>query len=262
LTIKVERESIDLVDKTLAIYNEELLSMAGILTRVVYEEQMDQLSRFYTDTVSSRVDPDSKEVQTARELFQKKATQILTHFTFRPSTPNNHVGIIMEKMFFTCSNKPLSVISSVGVLPIQSVRLPDADMAGFIKAIPVVPKNVLNDCKSFFDKAKERRMIKGITLEDVLNLELQERTLTEAETTALMKWWIGYCTNSQVSDMERSQFLLQATTTVNDRVLPLANFKYFLNSNLAAIDSDFPINTLPYAITRTLAKKSLENYFG
>ena len=65
-----------------------------------------------------------------------------------------------------------------------------------------------------------------------------------------------------MSDMERSQFLLQATTTVNDRVLPLANFKYFLNSNLAAIDSDFPINTLPYAITRTLAKKSLENYFG
>ena len=71
--IKVERESIDLVDKTLAIYNEELLSMAGILTRIVYEEQMDQLSRFYTDIVNSKVYPDDKEVHTARELIQKKS---------------------------------------------------------------------------------------------------------------------------------------------------------------------------------------------
>ena len=37
-------------------------------------------------------------------------------------------------------------------------------------------------------------MIKEITLEDVLNVELQERALTETETTALMKWWpsVGY----------------------------------------------------------------------
>ncbi|CAG8609038.1 5403_t:CDS:10, partial [Paraglomus occultum] len=258
----VERESIDLVDKTLAIYNEELLSTAGILTRVVYEEQMDQLSHFYTDSVSSRINPDGEEVHTARKLVQKKAARILNHFTFRSSTPNNYVGTIMERMFFSCSNKPLSVISSIGVRPIQSVRLPDAGMEGFIKVIPVIPKNVLNDCRTFFEKAKERRIIKEITLEDVLNLELQERILTETEMTALMQWWIGYCSKSQVSDIEKAQFLLQATTIVNDKVLALASFKHFLNSTLAAIDSDFPINTLPYTITKTLVKKSLENYFG
>jgi len=168
----------------------------------------------------------------------------------------------MEETFFSCSNKPLPVISSIGVLPIQLVRLPDTDMEGFIKVIPVIPKNVLNYCRSFFDKAKKRMIIKELTLEDVLNLKLRERALTGTETTALMKWWIGYCTKSQVSDIEKSQFLLRATTIVNDRVLPLASFKYFLNSNLAAIDSDFPINTLPYTVTKTLVKKSLENYFG
>ena len=45
----MERESIDLVDETLAKYNSELLSLAGTVCRILYEGEMAQISLFYND---------------------------------------------------------------------------------------------------------------------------------------------------------------------------------------------------------------------
>ncbi|CAG8561147.1 3105_t:CDS:10 [Paraglomus occultum] len=259
----VERESIDLVNKTLAEYNEDLLSIAGVLSRILYEDQMDQVSCLYDSRIMCNISLDDNELQAARESVYKRGTYSLTYFTFRQSTPNDRVSTIMEKTFFSCSKKHLPVISSLGVLPINFVRLPNQNMEGFIKIIPLVPKSVLDSCEKFFAKAKEQAMITDITLDDVVTTELQDRTLTETEMTALMQWWIGYCPNNIVSDAEKSRFLLRAVTIVNGNKMPLAKFKYFLNPKLIPQEHDFPIEMLPYAITKTFTKKNgLELYFN
>jgi len=250
------------VNKTLAEYNEDLLSIAGVLSRILYEDEMTQVSHLYDNKIRCSIYLDDKESQAARESVYKRGTYSLTYFTFRQSTPNDRVSTIMEETFFSCTKKPLPVISSLGVLPINLIRLPNLNMEGFIKTIPIVPKSVLDSCEKFFAKAKERTMIKDVTLDDVLNTELKGRILSETEMTALMQWWIDYCPNNIVSDAEKSRLLLRAVIMVNGIEMPLAKFKYFLNPKLITPDRDFPIEMLPYTITKTFTKKNgLELYF-
>ena len=76
------------MDKTLARYNEELLRIAGILCRIIYEDEMVQINRIYNDNIES----DDENVNYDRELLEKRAAHVLTHFTFKQSTPNSRVG--------------------------------------------------------------------------------------------------------------------------------------------------------------------------
>jgi len=72
MTFKVEHESIDLVDKTLAKYNEELLRLAGVLSRIIYENELENISNSYNNDDEQMID-----------YLQNYAAHILTHFTFR-----------------------------------------------------------------------------------------------------------------------------------------------------------------------------------
>src|ERR1043166_6452236 len=105
------RDSVDLVDETLSVYNGEMLRIAGTLCRILYEDEMAEISRMY--------------YYQYHVLLEIRAANALTYFTFKPSTPNAQVGIITELQFFDCSNKEvLPILSTRGVLPITDVRLP------------------------------------------------------------------------------------------------------------------------------------------
>src|ERR1044072_3859477 len=117
------RDSVDLTEKTLAIYNDEILHIAGTLCRILYEDEMSQMTQFYN---------------CYREWFENRAAHALTQFTFNPSIPNAQVSRIMELQFFNCLERPLSVLSTKGVLPISDVRMPNSEMEGFIKQVPAI----------------------------------------------------------------------------------------------------------------------------
>ena len=78
----------------------------------------------------------------------------------------------METIFFACSKQPLPIISSLGGLSINVIRLFNQDMENFIKVILTVPKNAQKEYDTFFKKAKEQKMIGEITLDDILFTEL------------------------------------------------------------------------------------------
>ncbi|GBC47115.2 hypothetical protein GLOIN_2v1834043 [Rhizophagus irregularis DAOM 181602=DAOM 197198] len=67
----------------------------------------------------------------------------LRHFTFYPSTPNEKIGKIAGSQFIDCLEQPLSILSTNGVRPISDIRMPNLEMMGFIKNVPVVPEIVL-----------------------------------------------------------------------------------------------------------------------
>ena len=125
----MERESIDLVDKTLAKYNSELLSLAGTLCRLLYESEMSYITQLYNETINETIGED--DIKSFNEWVENRAAHALTHFTFRQSTPNSEVGDISELQFFNCSEKPLSIYSTNGVLPIIKVRIPNPEMEKF-----------------------------------------------------------------------------------------------------------------------------------
>src|SRR6266498_1701849 len=129
---------------------------------------------------------DIESDEKVRELLEKRAAHALTHFTFKQSTPNSLVGEIIESQLFSCFEQELSILSTNGVLPISSVRIPNLKMAGFIKRVSVVPNIILEQCDAFFKKATE--LVKELTFQDVL-FELQCRPLCENEIIELLKWW-------------------------------------------------------------------------
>jgi hypothetical protein len=248
----VERESIDLVDRTLAVYNSELLSLAGTLCRILYEGEMSYIAQLNESTGTGERDI---------EWFENRAEHALTHFTFRESTPNAEVSKISESQFFKCSKKILSIYSTNGVLPITDVRIPNPEMEGFIKTIPLVPRFVYDQCKKFFMKAKDSlNLIEELSLKDVL-FELKSRILSKEEIVELLKWWISYRSkenNVDPSDVEQFMQL----TRINDNSQPLNTIHYFLNPGLVPPNMDIPTDVLPYDISKNLKNhKDLEKWF-
>ncbi|PKC14058.1 hypothetical protein RhiirA5_269102 [Rhizophagus irregularis] len=255
----VERESIDLVDKTLAKYNSEMLCLAGILCRILYEDEMTQITRLYNEMIVPNAKIDDESTKSVCEWFENRAAHALTHFTFKPSTPNMQVGKITELQFFSCSRQTLSIFSTKGVLPISNVRMPNSEMAGFIKSVPLVPKIILEQCDVFFKKAKDMRLIEDLTLQDVL-AELKNRVLSESEMVELLKWWFSYRSKgNNVNQMEISQFMQLAF--IGDKSRNLSKFRYFLNPSIVPPDVDIPLEVLPYTISKPLKNQDLEKWF-
>src|SRR5690349_374859 len=138
----MERESIDLANKTLTKYNGEMLCLAGTLCRILYEDEMDQIKRIYKNINIV----DEGDIKSIRKFLEKWAAHVLTHFTFNQSTPNEQVGEMIELQFFNCLKETLSILSTDGVLPISGVRIPNSEIVGFIETIPLVPEIILEQC--------------------------------------------------------------------------------------------------------------------
>ncbi|CAG8539361.1 9116_t:CDS:10 [Paraglomus occultum] len=243
----VERESIDLAEITLAKYNGQMLSMAGVLSRILYDYEIKMLS------------PDWNNKSVSEDTKIPRAVHAFNQFTFYSSTPNKKVGELIESTFWS---KSLPVVSSHGVLHIAETKLPNEDMEVFIKKIPTIPKKVFADCQGFFKKAKKQKMITEITLEDILEKELGRRTLDATEMTALILWWIKYVTANEVSEKKKAKFLDLAKLVWENKTSSLAKFKYFLNSSLIPPTNDFPVDMLPYCISKNIGYDSLKKHFG
>ncbi|CAG8651073.1 778_t:CDS:2, partial [Cetraspora pellucida] len=234
----VERESIDLVQKTLLEYNTEMLCMAGILCRLLYEDEMNHISQQYQHTFNN----DQADLEA-------RSAHALKHFTFEQSTPDAKVGNIIETQFYQSCSSQLSILSTHGVKAINMVRLPDPEMTAFIKTVPFVPKIMVDRCKSFFSRANTiRKLIEKASINDVFE-ELKNRALDQGEMIALMTWWIALCKRQNVSELQHDKFMQLAVVRVENEIIPLKNIQYFLNPGIVKPDLDIPPNVLPYSIS-------------
>ncbi|CAG8458419.1 11877_t:CDS:10 [Scutellospora calospora] len=249
----VERESIDLVDPTLSIYNSEMLCSAGILCRLLYENEMYHISRLYQDMISTKKSTYDCE---------KRAAHVLTHFTFGGSTPNSQVGKIIETQFYNCCSSKLSMLSTTGVKAINLIRIPDPEMVAFIKTVSVIPEIVLERCNLFFNRAETIwRLIERASINDAIE-ELKSRTLDQDEMVAAMKWWIAYSMKQNVTKLRQDRFVQVAIVRAGLITLPLKNVHYFLNIKTIPPESDIPPDVLPYAVSKEFKYKELQKYFG
>ncbi|GBB83161.1 hypothetical protein RclHR1_00010043 [Rhizophagus clarus] len=271
----MERESIDLANKTLAKYNSEMLYLAGTLCRILYEDEMAQIAQLYNEKISAGTE-DEDNVKSTRELLENRAAHALKYFTFNLSTPNEQIGKITELQFFDCLEQKLSILSTNGVLPISEIRIPNSEMAAFIKKVPLVPKIMLEQCDSFFKKAKDKmELILELTLQDVL-YELKNRVLSENEMVNLLKWWISYKSKENTKSRNKndsnqvpalSSFItvdpaaeFMQLARIGDR--PLNTFLYFLNPGIIPPDINIPDEVLPYTISKHLKSHDLTKWLG
>ncbi|KAF9280093.1 hypothetical protein BGZ68_007509 [Mortierella alpina] len=260
----VERESLDFVDKCLQVWNHELLSMAGLLSRTLYEDELSQIGNLYNEMILAHQKPDQVDdeaTRTARDWLEKRALHALQAFQFHPSTPSPQVGHYIDAYFFRMSTLPLSILSSHGVKELDKVRIPEPSMSSFLIQLPTIPSNVYTGSQKFIEKLEKAGKVHRVSFKDVL-AELEKRTLTETQMVAMLRWWIDFSSKYIIPDADVKAFFQLALVCSNDTVKPLANLKWFVNPKVTPIDMPLPPNTLPYDITKTFTQPELYRISG
>ncbi|EKM56817.1 uncharacterized protein PHACADRAFT_141759 [Phanerochaete carnosa HHB-10118-sp] len=279
----VERESIDFMDRNVRVWNEELLGVGGYLARTAYEEEMYSISFLWPK--SDLRAPNGVVEEEAQRKLSARALHAMKFFTFHASTPAAQASALLEEAFFSCvsvsspfsfkmgeqSTHPFPVISTVGIRSTSEVRLPNPTFAEFLKQLPVLPAEVIEDAKTMIETLRARDMIKEITFTDVLK-ELRARPLPEAEMIACFKWWIDLYKSGATKQTERARGeLLNAAVVIvcspggaDERIIPLNTIKSFLNSRVAYIPLDGPLPSylLPHSISRHFDSQWLKAAFG
>ncbi|KAJ4468229.1 hypothetical protein J3R30DRAFT_3830515 [Lentinula aciculospora] len=178
----VERESLDLMDRNVAIWNKELLHIGGTVSRAVYELEMDNIKKMSDSAGPGK----TAELQS---WLMDRAIHVLKFFTFHQSTPSADISSLLEHAFFACSTG-FRIMSTSGIQDVADVRLPDAQFSSFLKDLPVLPEQLLTAARPMVTALQNRKLVKTITFSDVLK-ELSNRPLTEDESIACLTWWIS-----------------------------------------------------------------------
>jgi len=261
----VERESLDLQAKYVADWNKELLAIGGILARVVYEGELKEIGGLWKKT----------EDESKRNQLTQRALHAMQFFSFYSSTPAGTVSLESEASFFRCDRqRTLTVPSSLGPMPANQVRLPNTELNGFIKNVPLLPNEVSKDGHLLIGKLRDRRMISEITLEDVFK-ELENRVLSVDEMRECLNWWISL-TGIQGYDrslLKRFQrcaiFKYEATDPIHpaskdasEIIMSLSEASTFINIKLIPTDVPLPAHCLPFCLTKSINSEALRRVFG
>ncbi|KAJ3776520.1 hypothetical protein FB446DRAFT_721234 [Lentinula raphanica] len=257
----VERESLDLMDRNVAIWNKELLNIGGTVARAVYEIEMDNIKQ----TADSAGSTKTSELQS---WLMDRAVHVLKFFTFHQSTPSADVSSLMEQAFFNCASG-FRIISTTGIRDVADIRLPDAQFSSFLKDLPVLPEEISTSARPMVTALQNRKLIKAITFSDVLK-ELSNRPLSEDESIACLTWWISLNKDGESAarlDSIRKQLLDAAVLTIgvvgseNQRIIPLNTIQTILNPRSMAgtvpSDAPFPLTMLPPSISKHFKPEQL-----
>ncbi|KAH9485292.1 hypothetical protein JR316_0002200 [Psilocybe cubensis] len=264
----VERESIDFMDRHVAVWNKELLFIGGFLSRAAYEFELASVQKLWATLKTGSISDDQE--------LQLRATNQVLHalkfFMFYPSTPSPDVSALMESAFFECSaDGRFPIISSKGVRDVSTVRLPDPTFSTFLKELPTLPDTVVTGVPIMISALQSRGLIKPINFQDVLQ-ELQSRPLPESEFVACLNWWI-----SIYQDKDRDRLAPIRTQLINSvvltleikkgehKIISLASIKSFISprSPCAHIPMDGPLpeNVLPNSISKLFKPEVLASSF-
>ncbi|GAA5908053.1 uncharacterized protein JCM6883_004102 [Sporobolomyces salmoneus] len=255
----VERESLDFQSKYVSDWNRELLWAGGVLSRTVFEEEMSEIGRLWHSKPTPDVD--------AQKRLEERALHLIKFFTFYTSTPQEIVGSLTESAFFASDpGSSLTLFSNIGPTAATKLRLPNAQLAGFIKEIAVVPESIASGAPRFLLALSSRGFIKDIDLEDVFR-DLASHALTIKEATECFKWWISLATtrgydNRLLARLKDAAMLSVPRGGDSDvSIFPFGGFKTFLNAKTIPVDVPLPDHTLPFELSRQFTHSDLSRVF-
>jgi hypothetical protein len=171
-----------------AQWNKELLFVAGLTLRSVYESEMEDIAKVW----KARSRTGSLD-ETTREELKGRALFIMNFFAIDSSTPSATVGTTIESSFFSSPGK-ISIMSSLGPLSTGLVRLPNPQLVDFYQG------STLDDTMASTGLGigfKSRGLVKDISLEDVIS-DLGSHTLDNDAAIACLKCVSSLASASQV----------------------------------------------------------------
>lgn len=240
----VEREQIDLQAKAIADYNRELLSVSGIMCRVIYDNEIQDLARRWKSLHA--------EDNAGKLAIYTASSHLMQNFTFYQSTPIAEVGRLVQHSFFASNKREFFLISTQGVLPSSKVRLPVAELS-FLADLATVPDSVARDTGLLLDQLQERSLLQSVTIDDVIS-QLNAKPLTTEQATLALQWWIGLAGNPQYDARLMPRFRDALVMTVpaenahSEHVVSMSTVRYYLNPKTIPPDFPLPSQMLPVSI--------------
>ena len=221
----VERESIDLVDRYIKIWNFEVLRAIGLLARISYHTEYAQ-------------------VKTNHE-----AIHTMKFFTMRTATPQR-IDQTVEEAFFT--SNAVSVLSTQGVRSSTQTRLPDNSI-NFLKSVPILSVEVHHEAKDFIDKLSRLGYIEAISIGDI-KADIQNRVLSTPDGIQFLK----YC--AKISSIDRAALATLLKAAIIDVGEAHFNAGQVATFSTKAIPPNvpLPIDAVPSQISEILSIDDLK----
>uniref|UniRef100_A0A8H7N4F6 Sacsin/Nov domain-containing protein n=1 Tax=Bionectria ochroleuca TaxID=29856 RepID=A0A8H7N4F6_BIOOC len=254
----VEREAIDLNARWVRTWNVELLRAAGIITRLAFANEMNDLQSRLQSTADSRGIISNDNIV----KFMPEALHNLKTFTFTDSTPSGQVGQVIEESFWTCFPRSASIeiYSSLGVLQTSRVRLGSKELSKFVDRIPVIPQEMLD--VPFVRKLIDFGLVSEITVTDVKK-ELEIKSLNKTQLINFISWAGKKSLTGELDAGSRSALLEVAVASVGEEeekgeIIALGSIQNYLVP--ASIPANLPIppTTIPFVFTSHCQKAELE----
>lgn len=253
----VERESIDLNNRFIRVWNVELLRVAGIVARVSWGNETFELSQKLARALKFA---ERKHVVKDDIVALLPETLYLhSTFTWNESTPSSEVGTLMEEAFWTCNLKTtIATLSTQGVLPSSQVRIAPEEL-GFVEGIPLLPEALSG--VGIVKKLMDYGVITEVTISDIKS-ELEGKALSAAQLQRFLEW-LGHKAKISEIDEVMVRSLLDVAVANDDeddsgRVIVLSEMKHFLNVSRIPPEMPVPPNTLPFKFTKKISKAELE----
>ena len=253
----VERESIDLNNRFIRVWNVELLRVAGIVARVSWGNETYELREKLSRAL---------KVAERKQVVKDDITAILPEtlylhstFTWNESTPSSEVGTLMEEAFWTCNQKTtIATLSTQGVLPSSQVRIAPEDF-GFVEGIPLLPEALAG--VGIIKKLIDYGVITEVTISDIRS-ELEGKAMNAAQLRRFLEWLGNKAKISEIDGVMIRSLLDVAIANDDEddtgRVIVLAEMKHFLNVTRIPPEMPIPPNTLPFKFTKKISKPVLE----
>ncbi|KAL6849422.1 hypothetical protein ACO1O0_008962 [Amphichorda felina] len=244
----VEREAIDLNARWVRTWNVELLRAAGIVTRLAFANEMEDLNQ----RIRQNVNKFGKITSESVHKFIPEAAHIFKTFSFGDSTPSGQVGQVIEEAFWTCFRKAsIEVYSTQGVLQTSQVRLESAELTKFVQSIPVLPKELIED--RFVKKLIDFGLISHITVTDIKK-ELEAKSLDKDQLLHFVSWAGKKSLSGELDPGSRNALLDVAVGSVGEddnqgEIIALGSIQNYLVPSQIPAHLPIPPTTIPLAFT-------------
>ncbi|KAK4204226.1 hypothetical protein QBC40DRAFT_273020 [Triangularia verruculosa] len=252
----VEREAIDLNARWVRTWNQDMLRVAGIISRLAFINEMADLNQKLNDlSTDNKKGPSSADV----DKFVPEALHILKTYTFLDSTPSSMVGQLIEEAFWTAWKRPsIEVFSSRGVLSTSKVRNSSEEVSKFVGGIPVILNSMKDD--PFIRKLIDFELIKDVTVDDICQ-ELSAKAMDKDQLRHFIQWIANSAAAADYAHADLKRLLDIAVATVSEggdsgEIITLGTILFYHNKNIPAT-LPVPPTCLPHAFTANIPEVKL-----
>ncbi|GBB83189.1 hypothetical protein RclHR1_00010071 [Rhizophagus clarus] len=297
----MERELIDFAEQTLAEYNNEMLCLAGTLSRILYEFEMAQMTNFYNGIISSdienneetkRPEKSTSKSRPKRSLYKWLKKRVL-HFNFKKRTPIVQMTQYdfekisphrkwLEKWatyaiahFTYNSSTPNMQVSTIAETLFSTCLKQNMLILSTQGVLPISNVRLPNPKMAGFIKTipiVPKTLLeqcnaffsKAKEIELIVELGLQD-VLDELKSRTLSDEEIINLLRWWISCLSKENHFdteLLKFTRISDSSQTLNTIQFYLNSDKIPSDIDIPFEVLPYNISKNFTGQELENRFG